>query len=111
MTKLIFTALATVALAIGTAGTASADEAGFIEAIDEVGHYSTIYPQDTIAIGRQVCTIFDNGGRGPEAVAWVRQKYNGPGTQGSSENYYATLFAQAASVELCPDHRDVIGQI
>lgn len=109
--KTLFGAVAMLAgIGLATAGTASADDQGFIDRINIDGHYSTIYPNETIEIGQQVCTIFDNGGDGQAAVDWVLKKYAGPGN-GPHENYYATLFAQAASIELCPEHSGVIGQI
>ena len=108
MTKILIT-IAALSMGIAVAPVAQADEAGFIDAIDIVGHYSTIYPDETVAIGQQVCTIFDNGGDGQAATAWVLKKYNGDDS--ANPEYYATLFAQAASIELCSEHSDVIGQI
>jgi hypothetical protein len=97
-------------LTVKYAPTASADEQSFIDSIDAVGHYSTIYPDQTVQIGQQVCTIFDNGSDSEAAVDWVLKKYNGPGN-GPNEPYYATLFAQSAAYELCPEHNGEIGQI
>jgi hypothetical protein len=110
MKKLFAPLVMMAGFGLATAGTACADDQGFIDAIDNVGHYSTVYPDETIEIGQQVCTIFDNGGDGQAAVDWVLKRYQGPGN-GPNEEYYATLFAQSAAFELCTEHNREIGPI
>lgn len=108
MSKLLTTLLALSGLALGTAATASADEASFIEAIEALDHYSTVYPDETVQVGYRVCRAFDLGGD-TAAVATVRKAYNGDTSE--SANYYATLFAQYAAYQLCPEHNGEIGPI
>lgn len=108
VTKFFFAVLAVLGIALGTAATASADESGFIEAIEALDHYSTVYPDETVQVGYRVCRAFDLGGD-QAAVATVRKAYNGDDSEFA--DYHATLFAQAAAYNLCPQHGDEIGQI
>lgn len=111
MTKTFVAALAVAGIALGTAAPASADEVDFIGAISALDYYAIDCPgcaQDAVDVGYQACAGFDRGGS-PEAVRAVLDSYNGPGQ--SHADYYATLFAQAASYQLCPEHQDEIGSI
>lgn len=105
----LLTGLAIVAgMGVAGAPVASADEQGFIEAIDAVGHYSTIYPDETVQVGYRVCAAFDRGGD-VAAIQEVMTAYNRD--ESPSREYYATLFAQSAAFELCPIHNGKIGPI
>lgn len=108
MTKLLVAVLAVTGIGLATAGSASADESGFIEAINAVGHYSTVYPNETVQVGYRVCSAFDRGGDAA-AVQEVLKAYNRDDS--ASREYYATLFAQSAAYNLCPRHRGEIGPI
>lgn len=111
MTKLLTILLAVVGLALGTAATASADEAGFVSAIDSLDYYAIDCPgcaQDAIDVGYRACAGFDRGGDNA-AIQAVLDSYNGPGQ--SNAQYYATLFAQYAAYQLCPEHNGEIGPI
>ena len=68
MTKPLISLLTVFGIALGTATTASADEAGFIEAVDSVGRYSTVYPDETVEVGHRVCKAFDSGSGGKTAA-------------------------------------------
>jgi hypothetical protein len=111
MKKLLISALAVLGIALGTAATASADEAGFISSIESLDHYATDCAgcaQDALSVGYKACAAFDRGGE-TAAVQAVLKAYNGPGQQNS--DYYATLFAQYAAHQLCPAHDGEIGPI
>lgn len=111
MLKLLATIVAVLSLALGTAATASADEAGFIDAIDSLDYYAIECPgcaQDAIDVGYRACAGFDRGGDNA-AIRAVLDSYNGPGQR--SPEYYATLFAQYAAYQLCPEHNGEIGPI
>ena len=110
MSRLLATLLALTGLALSTPATASADEAGFISSIDSLNHYAISCPrcaQDAVDVGYRACAGFDRGSQG--AVQAVLNAYNGPGQR--NQNYYATLFAQYAASELCPEHDGEIGPI
>lgn len=105
------TAVALAVFGLGTAPVASADEAGFLDGIRSLDHYALECDrceQDAVDVGRRACKAFDLGGD-RAAIATVRKAYNGD-TSDSAE-YYATLFAQYASFELCPEHEGEIGPI
>ena len=111
MARLPIAILASLGLALGTAATASADEAGFIEAIDSLDHYAIECAgcaQDAVNVGYRACAAFNRGGD-QAAVQAVLDSYNAD-TAGS-RNYYATLFAQYAAYQLCPEHDGEIGPI
>jgi len=111
MTKLFASLLAVLGLALGTAGTASADEAGFIDAIDSLDYYAIECAgcaQDAIDVGYRACAGFDRSGK-RAAIQAVLDSYNGPGQ--TNAEYYATLFAQYAAYQLCPEHNGEIGPI
>lgn len=102
---------ATAALGLSLAPVASADEAGFLDGIRALDHYATECPgceQDALDVGYRACKAFDLGGD-QAAIATVLKAYNGDTSD--SAQYYATLFAQYASYELCPEHQDEIGPI
>ncbi|OBB05452.1 hypothetical protein A5731_02010 [Mycolicibacterium conceptionense] len=108
-----FAAATVVAAGLGLAfaPAAVADEAGFLDGIRALDHYALDCPgcaQDAVDVGREACQAFDLGGD-QAAIAAVRKAYNSDASE--SAEYYATLFAQSASFELCPEHRDEIGQI
>ena len=62
MKKLLAVLLALAGAGLAGMPVAAADESGFIEAIDAVGHYSTVYPDETVQVGYRVCAAFDRGG-------------------------------------------------
>lgn len=110
MTKLLITLLAAVGIALAGAPVASASEDAFIAAIDTMDYYAIDCPgcaQEALDVGYRVCDAFDAAGK-DAAIQEVLRSYNGPGTH---SNYYATLFAQSAAYELCPQHNGEIGQI
>lgn len=109
--KTLVAALAAVGIGLAAAPTASADEQGFIAAVDSLGHYATTAPgtaDEAVVVGYRACAGFDNGGSAA-AVRAVRQAYNGDTSE--SADYYATLFAQQAAYNLCPQHLGAIGPI
>lgn len=111
MTKMLLAAFAIAGIALGTAATASADEADFIGAVSALDYYAIDCPgcaQDAVDVGYRACAGFDRGGS-QAAVRAVLDSYNGPGQ--SHADYYASLFAQAAAYNLCPEHQNEIGQI
>lgn len=111
MTKMLLAAFAVAGIALGTAAPASADEVDFIGAISALDYYAidcSGCAQDAVDVGYWACAGFDRGGS-PEAVRAVLDAYNGPGQR--NLNYYATLFAQYAASELCPEHKGEIGPI
>lgn len=111
MTKMLAVVFAVLGLMLGTAASASADEVDFVGAISALDYYAIDCPgcaQDAVDVGYRACAGFDRGGS-QAAVQAVLDAYNGPGQ--SHADYYATLFAQAASYNLCPEHQDEIGQI
>jgi hypothetical protein len=71
-------ALAATGIALGTAGTASADEAGFISSVASLGHYATTClgsAQDALNVGYKACAGFDRDGS-QAAVGAVLRAYN-----------------------------------
>ncbi|WP_197381231.1 DUF732 domain-containing protein [Mycolicibacterium mengxianglii] len=111
MKKLFITLLAVAGISLGAAPAASASEQAFVDAIDSLDHYAIGCPgcaQDALEVGYRACAAFDQGGD-TAAVQAVLTSYNGPGQ--SSPEYYATLFAQYAAYELCPQHNGQIGPI
>ena len=58
-------------------------------------------------MGYRVCAAFDHGETA--AIQAVRTAYNRDDSD--SAEYYATLFAQYAARELCPQHDGKIGPI
>lgn len=111
MAKLLTAILAVAGIGLATAGTASADEAGFIAAIDSLDHYAIECAgcaQDAVDVGYRACAAFNRGGD-QAAIRAVLDSYNAD-TEGS-RNYYATLFAQYAAYQLCPEHNGEIGPI
>jgi ABC-type sugar transport system substrate-binding protein len=111
MTRLMTIVLAVVGLALGTAATASADETGFVNAVDSLDYYAISCPgcaQDAIDVGYRACAGFDRGGDAA-AIQAVLDSYNGPGQ--THAEYYATLFAQYAANHLCTEHEGEIGPI
>lgn len=111
MAKLVTALVSVVAVALSTAATASADEAGFVSSIESLNHYATECAgctKDALDVGYKACAAFDR--RGPAAaIQAVLQAYNGPGQ--TNQKYYATLFAQYAAHQLCPQYDGQIGQI
>ena len=104
MTKLLAGLIALFALAAVTASPASADEAGFVRAIDSLDYYAIRCAgcaQDAIEVGYRACDGFDRAGD-TAAIQAVLDSYNGPGQK--NPDYYATLFAQYAAYQLCPEH-------
>ncbi|MFL0158592.1 hypothetical protein [Mycobacteroides chelonae] len=83
--------LAFAGLSVVLAPQSSADEAGFIAAIESLDHYAT------------TCA-----GCAQDAINAVKNAYN---RDDNSSEYYATLFAQYAAVQLCPQHQGRIGPI
>jgi hypothetical protein len=67
-----------------------------------------VYPNETVEVGYRVCRAFDRGGD-VAAIQEVMAAYNRDDS--SSREYYATLFAQSAAFELCPEHNGEIGPI
>lgn len=111
MTKFVGSAILFFGLAVMAAPPASADEAGFLDSIASLDHYAIDCPgcaQDALDVGYRVCAAFDVGGESA-AIGEVRRSYNGPGQ--TNAEYYATLFAQYAAHELCPQHDGEIGPI
>ncbi|MEA2922774.1 MAG: hypothetical protein QOF07_2739 [Bradyrhizobium sp.] len=111
MTKLLMSVLAVFGIALGTAATASADEADFVSSVESLHYYAIDCAgcaQDALDVGYKACAGFDRGGQGA-AVQAVLKAYNGPGQENSE--YYATLFAQYAAHQLCPKHDGDIGPI
>ncbi len=109
--KTMLAALVLSGAALGLAPVANADEAGFLNGIRALDHYALECPrcsQDAIDVGYRACKGFDLGGH-QAAVAAVRKAYNADTS--SSADYYATLFAQTASYQLCPQHQNEIGPI
>ncbi len=110
MTKLLTTVLAMAGLALATAGSAYADEAGFIRSIDSLDYYATECPgcsEDAVGVGYRACAALSRSKQA--AVQAVMTAYNGPGQ--TSREYYATLFTQYAAHQLCPEHDGKIGPI
>ncbi len=102
--------LATASLVTAPAALA-ADEAGFIAAVESLDHYATGCPgcaQEAVSVGYRACRGFDLGGS-TAAVQAVKDAYNADTSE--HREYYATLFAQYASMYLCPQHQGEIGQI
>jgi hypothetical protein len=65
MTKLTITLLASIGIALGSAGTASASQDDFVRAIDSLNHYAIDCPgcaQDALNVGYRVCAAFGTGG-------------------------------------------------
>jgi len=111
MSKLFLAVLATFGVALGTAATASASEQSFISAVDSLDYYAIDCPgcaQDAVSVGYKACAGFAQGGSNA-AVAAVLRAYNGPGQENAE--YHATLFAQYAGQELCPQYGNEIGPI
>lgn len=108
MIKIVTTSTTGLGIALATAAPAVADESGFINAINAVGHYSTVYPSETVQVGYRVCDAFQRGGKSA-AIQQVLTEYNRDDS--ANREYYATLFAQSAATELCPQHAGEIGQI
>lgn len=108
MTKILITGLGAIGIGLLSAPVAAADEDGFIAAIESLDHYATVYSQDTISVGYRVCGAFARGGD-QAAIAEVLRSYNSDDS--ANRQYYATLFAQYAAHELCPQHDGEIGQI
>lgn len=109
--RLIASGIAAAGIALLGAPTAAADEQDFITAIESLGHYATTAPgtaQEALAIGYRACAAFDRGGDAA-AIQTVLDAYSGDTSQ--SRNYHATLFAQQAAYNLCPEHNGEIGQI
>lgn len=102
------TVVAGLGIMLGTASPASASESGFIDAVNAVGHYSTVYPSETIQVGYRVCGAFQRGGSSA-AIQQVLKEYNRDDSV--NREYYATLFAQSAATELCPQFAGLIGPI
>ncbi|AGM28127.1 DUF732 domain-containing protein [Mycobacteroides abscessus subsp. abscessus] len=87
-----------------------ADEVGFIASIQSLDHYAITCArcaQDAIKVGYRACRGFDTGGS-VAAINAVKSAYN---SDSDNSDYYATLFAQYASVHLCPQHQGEIGPI
>ncbi|MCV7007966.1 DUF732 domain-containing protein [Mycobacterium gordonae] len=108
MTRAVLACTVGLGVALGTAATASADEAGFIQRVQIVGHYSTVYPSETVQVGYRVCGAFSRGGKSA-AIQEVLTAYNRDDSP--NREYYATLFAQDAAFELCPQYAGLIGPI
>jgi hypothetical protein len=111
MAKLVTSLVAVFAVALSAAATASADEAGFVSSVESLNHYATECAgcvNDALDVGYKACAAFDRGGPAA-AIQAVLQAYNGPGQM--NQEYYATLFAQYAAHQLCPQHDGEIGQI
>lgn len=111
MTKLFITVLAVLGIALGTSTPASADENDFVSSIASLDYYAIECAgcaQDALDVGYRACAGFDRGGSNA-AVQAVLQAYNGPGQE--NREYYATLFAQYAAYQLCPEHNGEIGPI
>ncbi|WP_197377541.1 DUF732 domain-containing protein [Mycolicibacterium baixiangningiae] len=108
MIKTLIAAMAVFNIAMVGAPVASASEQGFIDAIDAVGHYSTVYPDETVQVGYRVCGAFARGGD-VAAIQEVLTAYNRD--DNPDREYYAALFAQSAAYELCPQHMGEIGPI
>ncbi|WP_078311282.1 MULTISPECIES: DUF732 domain-containing protein [unclassified Mycobacterium] len=108
--KLAIAILVFAGLSVVLAPQSSADEAGFIAAIDSLDHYATTCAgcaQDAINVGYRACRGFDTGGTAA-AINAVKNAYD---RDDNSAEYYATLFAQYAAVQLCPQHQGKIGPI
>jgi Protein of unknown function (DUF732) len=111
MKKPTFTLFAGIVVALGTAGTASASEADFVDAIASLDHYAIECPgcaQDALDVGYRVCAAFGTGGE-TAAIQEVLNSYNADTSP--NRNYYANLFAQYSAYELCPQHNGQIGPI
>jgi hypothetical protein len=112
MAKLMPILLSVAAIGLAGAPVAQADEQGFVDAIASHGHYAVGPPEwindDLVKLGYRVCEAFDRGGD-TAAVQTVLTAYNGDTSE--SADYYATLFAQSAAYELCPEHNGEIGSI
>lgn len=111
MTKLLMVLSAIVTIGVVGAPVASADESGFIEAIDSLGHYALEAPGtigDALDVGYRACAAFGQGGK-QAAIQTVLDAYNADTSE--SADYYATLFAQYAAFNLCPAHDGEIGPI
>jgi hypothetical protein len=111
MTKLLISVLAVFGIALGTAASASADEADFIDAITSLHYYAVDCAgcaRDAVDVGHKVCSAFASGGKSA-AIQAVLTAYNGPGQE--NPEYYATLFAQYAAHDLCPNYDGQIGPI
>lgn len=111
MTKLPIALMAGIGIALAEAPVAAASEDAFIEAIDSLDYYAITCPgcaQDALDVGYRVCKAFDAGGE-TAAIQEVLRSYNGPDQ--TNPEYHATLFAQYAADELCPQHQGKIGPI
>lgn len=111
MSKFFLALVIVLGLSLGTSATASADEATFIDSVASLGYYAIECPgctQDAVDVGYRACAGFDRGGA-DTAVQAVLDSYNGPGQK--NPEYYATLFAQYAAYQLCPEHNGEIGPI
>ncbi|BBY28135.1 hypothetical protein GCM10023114_58170 [Mycolicibacterium sediminis] len=67
MSKLLIAAV-TVVVALGTAATASADEAGFVSSVDSLNYYALDCPgcaQDAVDVGYRACAAFSRATRLP----------------------------------------------
>ncbi|MDX1884858.1 DUF732 domain-containing protein [Mycolicibacterium sp. 120270] len=111
MTKLLIVLVAGTGIALAGAPVASASEDAFIKAIDSLDYYAIDCPgcvEDALDVGYRVCEAFDAAGD-TAAIREVLRSYNGPGQ--SNPEYHATLFAQYAADELCPQHDGKIGPL
>lgn len=109
-TKLLVAMMAVSAFTLGTAATASADEAGFISSVRSLGYYAVDCPgcaQDAVDVGYRACAAFSRGEQA--AVQAVIAAYNGAG-QDYAE-YNAHIFASYAAHQLCPEHDGKLGSL
>lgn len=109
MKKLLIPLVAVLSLVLAPA--AQASEQDFVDAIASLDHYAIGCPgcaQDALSVGYRACSAFSNGGESA-AIREVLRSYNSDTS--SSREYYATLFAQYAAHELCPQHDGEIGPI
>lgn len=109
--KLLITLTVVAGFGLAGAPAAGASEDAFVKAIDSLGYYAITCPgcaEDALDVGYRVCAAFGTGGE-TAAIAEVLKSYNGPDQ--TNPEYYATLFAQYAAYELCPQHNGKIEPI
>jgi len=111
MKKAIVSLLAMSSTALASAGSAAASEQDFLDSIASLNHYAIECAgcaDDALDVGYKVCRAFDAGGE-TAAVQAVLNSYNRDDSP--NRDYYATLFAQYAAYELCPQHNGEIEPI